>query len=246
MNLRDSLLAVADDAPLGESGVDVGSIVRRGRRARRARRAGAAGLALTAVLGAIWVAPAVTGGSERDAVRAASRPKAAEPESVPLKLDKAALSSVTRGAQGDEFVLELRNRAGTPELPAYMVIRLKDKPTGDPCAAMPGGGNGPAGAPAPEDKCTKVVRPGGAVVWIRRWGHSPAHRPQLGADVQVVEGFHWTGGTGKVLVLTVTNSPQLLEYRTGRAQGPKFEVSDEDIAELLTAPSRPGWLRRGR
>jgi hypothetical protein len=64
VNLRESMLAAADDAPLTTSTVDIDQIIVRERRAGAARRAGVAGLALATVVGAALAAPPLFGGRE--------------------------------------------------------------------------------------------------------------------------------------------------------------------------------------
>jgi hypothetical protein len=64
VNLRESMVAAADDAPLSASTVDIDRIIVRERRATAARRTGLAGLALAAVLGTTLAVPTLVGGRE--------------------------------------------------------------------------------------------------------------------------------------------------------------------------------------
>jgi hypothetical protein len=108
VNLRESMLAAADDAPLSTSTVDIDGIITRERRAGAVRRAGIAGLALAAVLGTTLAAPTIFGGREPPHGGSAAPPAGAAAGLDAVGLLRLASQHVAdtpvAGARSDQYV----------------------------------------------------------------------------------------------------------------------------------------------
>jgi hypothetical protein len=234
VNLRESMLAAAEDAPLASSTVDIDRIVERERRAIVRRRAGG-----TAVLGAVLAAalgvPALLGGPGNPATTAATggppaRPAPPATNAGPVRLTAADLAaaagldaSTPDASTLDASTLDASASAGLPDVPVAVRIRRDPAgtPQGDPCVLAPGATPGRDGAPTPADRCTKVER-NGRTAWIRRWGYSPGQRPSIGPDTVVVEVFFPL--RGRPAVLTLGNA--------GVSPGGPVRIDDATLTEF--------------
>ena len=246
MNLRDSLLAAADEAPLGPSTVDVDRIVTRGRRTAVAWRAGGAtvlvsALAVPVLIGGPGHAPGRSTTAGPPATRPADRAGAAG--TAPLRLTAADLTAAMP-APGTGDVSAWRLAVG--ELPrgaGLLEVRItQGAAAGNPCELAPGATPGRDGAATADDKCTKIEKDGHSV-WIRRWGYSPKERPWTTPDTVVVELFLTYHGRQIDLILANTELPipgQAAPATPGRV-GPRFEISDAELGTFafdLLAPNR--------
>jgi hypothetical protein len=233
MNLRESLLTAARDAPLQASTVDIDRIVLRERRIARVRRAGMGTAVLgTALLTALTV-PALSGGQEPARGTAGPPAQSIEPApatAAPLRLTAADLAAAVSDANSAN--------AGTAQR-QVPYVRLGVRVGGsavdpdNPCQLRPGATAGRNGAPTAEDKCTKVEKDG-HTAWIRRWGYSPKERPWTDADTVVIEVYFAQHDRPDSLLLANTDLPHPGAGipSTPIPHGPKFEVSDAELSNF--------------
>lgn len=239
MNLRESMHAAAQDAPLEESTVRLDQIVARQRRASATRRAGITGIALAAALSASLTVPALLDGDGQtlDTPSAADPPSAGDPPSAAAPPPAAAPPLQLTAA---EVVDLLQGRGPRGSAIGYIDLNPRRFPDGDPCVLAPGAIPGRDGAPAPEDTCTRVEQDGKSA-WVRRWGHSPQHRPSIAADITVTQIFipdvALLPPGRQDVVITLANAPILppgtdLRHRPVKL-GPPLEVPGSEIAKLI-------------
>jgi hypothetical protein len=224
MDLRESMLAAADDAPLSTSTVDVDEIVRTDRRARASRFFGAGSVALAAAVAVALTVPALAGGRGHDVgtptavgppvTAAPSSAGEHTPDTARLKLTAAELMSSSKGGG---WLLAFRN------LDVHLAA------DGNPCTLAPGDTAGKGGAPAPEDTCSKLDRKG-ETVWVRRWGYNADLRPWMSPDSTIVEIFVHRGD--RVMSLGISNTYPMKGSKPGTMLGGKFDVSDEELAKF--------------
>lgn len=228
MDLRESMLAAADDAPLDVSTVDVDKIVRTERRAR-AGRVGAGSVALAAAFAAALTVPALAGGRGHDVGTppvagppVASPPPSRTPDATRMRLTAADL---------------MRSSTAGGWLFAYRNLDVHLAADGNPCTLAPGDTAGKGEAPAPEDTCSSVDRKG-ETVWVRRWGYSPELRPWMSKDSTIVEIFVHKGD--RVMMLGISNTFPMKGTKPGTNLGGSFDISDEELAKFAAMVQFPG------
>jgi hypothetical protein len=232
MDLRESMLAAADDAPLSASTVDIDEIVRTERRARAGRFFGAGSVALAAAVAVALTVPALAGGRGHDV---GTPPVAGPPVGVaPSSAGEPTADSSRMRLTAAEL---LSSTTGGGWLFAYRNLDVHLAADGNPCTLAPGDTAGKGGAPAPEDTCTKVDR-NGETVWVRRWGYNPDLRPWMSPDSTIVEIFVHRGG--KVQMLGISNTFPMKGNKPGTNLGGSFDISDEELAKFAAMVQFPG------
>jgi len=236
VNLRESMLAAADDAPLTAAGVDVDRIIRRERRALLVRRAGVGAGALAVALAAAAAVYVPRTGTAPTVAAPVTRPSRSAPAAgPPLRITTNDLidaaphaSEMSRNGLWVSWVGDGKRGA------LYMYVQLlPGNPGGNPCVLAPDATPGVNGAPTPADTCTQVSK-NGKSAWVRRWGYAPDVRPWSNPDTVVIEAFYSTRGHPYVLVMTNTLVPRWMGASAPPGpQGPRFEISDEDIASFV-------------
>jgi hypothetical protein len=212
------MLAAAQDAPLDDSTIDVGWIVRRERRTRAARRGTGAALAVAAVLAVAlpaWRSHHTPAGPPA-AHPSASRPMSDGPSGArssavpsaapPIRLTAHDLSAAVPAAGDHAGEGQWQAKPGGPGWLVLLYLRRIPDASGDPCIPAAGAVPGRDGAPTDEDVCYRVEADG-VSGWVRRWGYSPQDRPWTTPDTTVVEFFFEAGGRAAVFGLSNTVPP---------------------------------------
>jgi len=231
MDLRESMLAAADDAPLQTSTVDVDEIVRTDRRAR-ASRLGAGSVALAAAVAVALTVPALAGGRGHDVgtPTAVGPPVVAAPSSAGEQTPVATRMRLTAADMAN-------SSKGGGWLFAYRDLDVRLADDGNPCTLAPGATAGKDGAPAPEDTCSRVDRKG-ETVWVRRWGYSPDLRPWMSPDSTIVELFVHRGD--RVMMLGISNTFPMKGTKPATRLGGSFDISDKELAKFAAMVRFPG------
>jgi hypothetical protein len=238
VNLRESLIATAEQMPDRPSGVDLDGIVSAHRRSVVRRRVGAA-LAVVALLAAGPIVGPMVGASGRAGPAVVGAPVG--PVSGPPSRPGPAVARLTAAdlggavpAYGSAVHLSF---AEAPARVAYMSLTRRtaahDPLLSDPCALPPGASPGRRGAPTPADRCTRVVREG-RTVWVRRWGYAPRERPGVAPAAVVIEVFfRLRTGRGAVLALSNVELPVRDGAGPATTPGPPFDITDTELAALV-------------
>jgi hypothetical protein len=229
MNLRESMLAAAEQAPLDRSTVDIDRIVARERRNAYARRAGAG---VAAVLAAALAVPVF---AAEEGHPPAGPPAAVGPTSAPaLRLTAADLAAALTGPDASDADFWRVGVGNLPQHAGLIMIRIgagdPADPGANPCELAPGATPGRDWAPTPADRCTRVERDGRSA-WIRRWGYSPTERPWSTPDTVIIDILTQLHGRPVWLLLGNVMPPS--GSATAGPQGPRFEISDTELADFV-------------
>jgi len=234
VDLRESLHAAAEEAPLATGTDVIDQAIARERRFKAARNAGVGGVALAAALAAALAVPALIGGGQTTGTRTTAGP----PRVVSTKgqLPEMLMLTATDIVNLQSGEIARRVERGGTVVYLYLSDGLagRDIDPANPCTLKSGASPGVNGAPTPEDQCTQQAA-NGVTVWVRRWGYSPQPRPWTTADSTIIEVFVPRSG-GRFLVLTLSNTelPKgTVPPPTPGAQGPTFDLTWAELQSFV-------------
>jgi hypothetical protein len=234
VDLRESLHAAAEEAPLATGSDVIDQAIARERRHSAARNAGIGGVALAAALATALAVPALIGGGQSTGTRTTGGPPTAASKAAPapFQLTAADLAGLAAG-----HTVVRRQSSDGAIVYLYLTNGLagRDIDPANPCTLKAGARPGVNGAPTPEDQCTQESA-NGVTVWVRRWGYSPQQRTWTTADSTIIDVFVPRSG-GRLLVLTLSNTELpngTVPPPTPGAQGPKFDLTWNELQSFVS------------
>jgi hypothetical protein len=230
MDLRESLHAAAEEAPLATGTEVIDRAIARGRRSAAARNAGIAGVGLAAALATALVVPALSGGGQALGTRTSAGPPPRTTSAAPLMLTAADVAGLAAG----QTIARRESPAGIVYLYLRNGVGGRDVDPASPCTLPAGASPGVNGAPTPEDQCTRQTADG-VTFWVRRWGYSPQQRPWTSADSTIIDAF--VPHHGQFLVLTISNTELpdgTVPPPTPGARGQKFDITFAELGAIVS------------